>query len=172
MTVTDTAGQSSTSTAQVAVVGNLVGNAGFEQGTSGWNVSGSGANIALARVEGGHTGGWAAKLTNTGTTNSTCALNDSPNWVATTSSGTYTGVLWVRADSGGATLKLRFREWTGSTLVGSATTQATLTTSWQKVTVPYPAASPGSSTLDFNAYVVGASPGTCFYADDASISLS
>lgn len=77
----------------------------------------------------------------------------------------------MRADTAGATLKLRFREYSGSTLVGTQTTLATLTTSWQQVSVAYTTQSPGS-TLDFNAYVSSAAPGTCFYADDASIYLS
>jgi hypothetical protein len=76
----------------------------------------------------------------------------------------------VRADTPGATLKLRFREYSGSTLVGTQTTLATLTTSWAQVTVAYTTQVPGSS-LDFNAYVSSAAPGSCFYADDASIYL-
>jgi PKD repeat protein len=170
VTVKDTAGLSSTATAQVVVKANLVRNPDFETDLTGWNTSGSGSNITLTRTSGGHTGSWAAKLTNTGTTASTCTLNDSPNWVKATSAGTYTGTLWVRADTAGATLKLRFREYNGSTLVGSVTTQAALTTSWQQVTVRYPIASPGSS-LDYNAYVSSAASGTCFYADDASVWL-
>jgi hypothetical protein len=90
--------------------------------------------------------------------------------VTTTSAGTYTGSLWVRADTAGAVLKLRFREYSGTTLLGAPITQVTLTTSWQLVTVSYTIASPGS-TLDFNEYVSSAAPGTCFYADDAGISL-
>jgi hypothetical protein len=106
---------------------------------------------------------------NTGTTNLSCTLNDSPNWVKTTSSGTYTGTLWVRADVPGATLKLRFREYsTSGSLLGTQTTLATLTTTWSQVGVSLPIASPGS-TLDFNAYISSAAPGTCFYADDAAI---
>jgi parallel beta-helix repeat protein len=170
VTVTDTAGQSSTATDQVLVSANLVGNPGFETSLSGWNTSGSGAGITLARVAGGHTGGWAAKLTNTGPSASTCALNDSPDWARPTSAGTYTGTIWVRADTPGATLRLRFREYSGSTLVGTATTLATLTTTWQQVGVTHMTVAPGSS-LDFNAYVSGAAVGTCFYADDASILL-
>jgi parallel beta-helix repeat protein len=170
VTVTDTAGQSSTATDQVLVSANLVGNPGFETSLSGWNTSGSGAGITLARVAGGHTGGWAAKLTNTGPSASTCALNDSPDWARPTSAGTYTGTIWVRADTPGATLRLRFREYSGSTLVGTATTLATLTTTWQQVGVTHTTVAPGSS-LDFNAYVSGAAVGTCFYADDASILL-
>jgi parallel beta-helix repeat protein len=173
VTVTDTGGLSSTASAHVGVTGlnNLVGNPGFESALSGWNTAGSGSNISLARVAGGHSGGWAAMLTNTGTTPSTCTLNDSPDWAKRTSAGTYTGSIWVRADTPGATLKLRFREWSGSTLVGTQTTLATLTTSWAQVTVAYATQAPGSSTLDFNAYVSNAVPGSCFYTDDASIYL-
>ena len=157
-----------TSTASLSV--SFVSNSGFETDLSGWNTSGSGTGVTLTRVAGGHTGGWAAKVTNAGTTNGTCLLNDSPNWVATTSSSTYTGSLWVRADTPGKPLKLRFREYVGSTLVATTTGQVTLTTSWQQVTVVHTVTSPGS-TLDFNAYLASADapPGACFYADDAAI---
>jgi hypothetical protein len=37
--------------------------------------------------------------------------------------------------------------------------------------VQYAAAEPGDSTLDFSAYILGAPPGTCFYADDASVAV-
>ena len=169
VTVTDTGGLSSIATAQVVVSANLVGNPGFETDLSGWNTSGSGTGISLTRVTAGHSGGWAAMLANTGATQSTCTLNDSPDWAKPTTAGAYTGTIWVRADMAGATLKLRFREWNGSTLVGTQTTLATLTTSWQQVSVVYTAQVPGSS-LDLNAYVSSAAPGTCFYADDVAIS--
>ena len=148
---------------------SFVKNPGFETDTSGWNTSGSGVTCSLARVNGGHTGSFSAALTNTSTTTGNCTLNDSPNWVLTTSAGTYTGTIWVRADTAGAVFKLRFREYVGSTLVGTATTQVTLTTSWQKVTVAYAIVSPGSSTLDFNAYVSSLGPSASFNADDLSI---
>ena len=123
----------------------------------------------MTRVAGGHSGGFAAQLTNVTSSAGECNLNDSPNWVLTTVAGTYTGSLWVRADVAGATLKLRFREYQGSTFKGSSTSQVTLGTGWNLVTVSYVPASPGSSTLDFNAYISSAPPGTCFYADDAVI---
>ena len=158
-----------TNTASLTV--SFVRNPGFETDLSGWNTSGSGANITLTRVSGGHTGNWAARLTNTGSTASTYGtLQDSQNWVTTTSAGTYTGTMWVRSDTAGAIFKLKFQEYSGSTLVGSATTQMSLTTSWQQVTVTYTIKSPGS-TLDFQAYVTSPAPGTVFYADDASIVL-
>lgn len=141
-------------------------NTGFEANTAGWNAPGG---IALTQVAGGHTGNGAALLTNAGTTTATCALNDSPNIVRTTTAGTYTATLWVRADSPGATLVLRLREWVGSSAVGDARTYATLSNQWQPVTVQYTVVDPGSSTLDFNAYITKAAPGNCFYADDASI---
>jgi parallel beta-helix repeat protein len=174
VTVTDTGGLSTNASKVVTVGGpngDLVGNSGLEADTSGWNTSGSGTGVTLSRVSGGHTGNWSALLSNGSTGATTCLLNDSPNWVATTAAGSYTGSIWVRADSPGATFTLRFREFSGSTLVGSTSTQITLTTSWQLVSVTYTAVSPGSTNLDFNAYLPSASapPGTCFYADDASI---
>jgi PKD repeat protein len=93
VTVTDTAGQSSTATAEVTVFGNFMKNAGFETDLSGWNTAGSGPGIALSREAGGDSGNWAAKPANTGTTASSCVLNDAPNAIATTANGTYTATL-------------------------------------------------------------------------------
>src|SRR5204862_7255046 len=136
-----------TATATLAV--SYVKNSGFESDPSGWNSSGSGANVTLTRAAGGHSGNWAARLTNTGSTNSSYAtLQDAPNWVTITAAGTYTGTLWARSDTAGAILKLKLQEYSGSTLLGSASAQTTLTTSWQQLTVTYTIKSPGS-TLDF-----------------------
>jgi hypothetical protein len=178
VTVTDSANQASQATASVTVYSaaggaNLVKNPGFETDLSGWNTSGS-TSVTLTRVAGGHSGAFAAKLTNAGSSTTSCTLNDSPNWITTTaaSGGRYTGSLWVRADSVGASLKLRFREYnSGGTLLASPTTTVTLSTAWQQVTVTDVPAAPGASTLDFNAYISSAPSGTCFYADDASITL-
>ena len=175
VTVTDTGGLSSQAsrTVSVAAPTNLVGNPGFEANLAGWNTSGSGSNVTLTQVAGGHSGAFAAKLTNTGTVNSGCTLNDSPAWVPTTSAGTYTATIWVRADSAGRSLILRVREYnkTTSALVNTSTSTVILTTSWQQVTLSYTPASPGSTYLDLNAYTTTANspPGTCFYADDAAI---
>jgi PKD repeat protein len=172
VTVTDTAGRSDTATTQVSAtsaVVNLVGNPGFEASTSGWATSG-GPAIVLTRAEGGHSGAWAAQVTNTGAgASASCTLNDSPNWARTTQTGTYHGSLWVRAPAPGATLKLKFREYQGSTLVGSKDATVTLTTAWQQVQMSYAVVAPGSSTLDFIAYTSNAPPGVCFLADDATV---
>jgi PKD repeat protein len=167
VTVVDTAGESATATATVTVQANLIQNSGFETDLTGWNTSGSGAGVVLARAASGHLGGWSAQVSNTGAL-TTCALNDAPNWIKTTSAGTYVAGLWVRGDAAGAVLRLRLREWSGTTLVGSASAQVTLTTDWKEIFVSYPPAAPGS-TLDLNAFVLNAPSGTCFYADDASM---
>jgi parallel beta-helix repeat protein len=169
VTVTDTAGNAATATTQVTVRQNLATNFGFETNTTGWNTSGGDTGVTLARVAGGHSGGFAAQLANANATTATTLLNDSPNWVTTTSSGAYVGSMWVRADTAGATLTLRFREYNGSTLVGTGTSQVKLTTSWQPITLTYTPVAPGVSTLDLNAYITKAAAGTGFYADDVAI---
>jgi PKD repeat protein len=172
VTVTDTARRAATSTASVVVKGNLVRNPGFEASLSGWNAHPVGAGILLDRLAGGgHTGDAAVRVANTGILPGGCALNDAPDWVRSTSARTYEASVWVRADTAGATLRLRLMEWSGGVLAGSARTAVTLTTEWQRVTVSYTPAAPGASTLDFSAYVLDAPPGTCFDADDAVIEL-
>jgi PKD repeat protein len=168
VTATDAAGLSNTATAQVIAKPNLVGNPGFETALTGWNTSGSVTGTTLTRVAGGHSGSWAAQLTNGATTAGTCALNDAPDWVKPTSAGRYTASLWVKGATAGATLKLRLTEFNGSTNAGSASASATLTTAWQKVSVSYTPVAPGTSSLDLNAFINNAPPGTCFLADDAA----
>jgi len=158
-------------TAQASLQINLIGNDGFETDLTGWNTSGSGANIVLERVAGGHSGGFAARVSNTGATASTYGvLQDSPNWLGTTLAGTYTASIWVRADTAGGVFKLKIQEYSGSTLRGSNVAQVTLTTAWQQVTVTYTVIAPGS-TLDFQSYLTSPPPGVDFYADDASLTL-
>ena len=170
--VTDASGLSSTASAQVTIPpGNLVCNPGFETGVAGWAVGDTG--VTLTQVAGGHSGSYAAAVTNgTATPVASCTLHDAaPHWVATTGAATYQGSMWVRADTAGATLRLRFREYgiVNGTFYGSNTVTLTLSTSWQQVTVAYTANAPGNTYLEFSAYTVNAAPGNCFYADDASI---
>jgi parallel beta-helix repeat protein len=146
----------------------LVGNGGFETNTSGWN--GGSSTISVTREAGGHSGGWSGHVSNVGTAAAQCTLNDAPNWVSTTKAGTYTATVWARAASPGAEVRARFREYSGSTFVGaSAIATMTLTTEWQKLTVIYTPAAPGSSNLDYTAYTSNAPVGSCFHADDVSI---
>jgi parallel beta-helix repeat protein len=168
VTVQDSAGLSSSASAQLTVSTNLVTNAGFETDLSGWSTSGSDANVTLTRVAGGHTGGWAAQLLNAGSKAAKIVLDDSPNWVSTTSAASYVGSMWVRSDTSGATLTLTFREYVGSTLVRTTTKSVTLTASWAPVSLTHATSSPGASTLNFSASIK-TGPRTGFYADDIAI---
>jgi hypothetical protein len=150
---------------------NLVGNPGFDLDTTHWGTNGSGNGVQLIRTTPGRDGtGGAAKLTNTSTRKQKCVLNDVPNWVTTTQAGTYTASIWVRDDTPFGQFKLLLKE-TGGALNGSQTVTRTLTTGWQQVSVSYTVKSPGTSTLDLQAFVPKnfAPTGTCFYADDVSI---
>ncbi|MCD6021894.1 MAG: cell surface protein [Actinomycetia bacterium] len=175
LTVTNGAGSDS-ETAQIVVnqptqPTNLVGNPGFDVDTAGWSTAGSGTQVTLSRLTPGRDGtGGMARLFNGASGKRKCVLNDQPNWVTTTTAGTYTSSIWVRADTAGALIKINIREMNGSTLVRSRVGNFTLTAAWQQITVAHTILSPGS-TLDLQVFLpkAQAPPGTCFYADDASI---
>jgi len=167
--ITDGKGGTASATVSIAVSSatpNLIGNPGFESDTSGWE-AGAAFN-ALSRVAGGHSGGWAAQLSNT-SAGAQCTLDDKPSWVGVTQAGAYTLSIWARSDTPGLTFKLRIREYKSGAQQGSAATSATLTSAWQQVTVVYTPAAPGLSNLDFQAFTVNSPVGVCFQADDASI---
>jgi hypothetical protein len=79
----------------------------------------------------------------------------------------------VRADSGGDPIRLKLFEKSGTTVVRSRTAPGTLTTSWQQVTVVLSSV-PSGRTLDVQVFVPRdfGDPGQCFYADDASLTVS
>lgn len=170
VTATDEAGASAAESSSISVgPRNLIGNPGVEAGKQGWAPLGTG--VTIERVTGGHSGDWALAVTNGGTATTSCAVNDSPNWITTSAAGTYATSVWVRADAGGHVLKMRLREYQGNTTVGSIVANLALTTEWQQLSLAYAAAAPGQSTLDLNAYVTQAPPGVCFYADDFKMTL-
>jgi hypothetical protein len=148
---------------------DLVGNPGFEVDTSGW--AGDASANTLSRVAGGHSGGWAAAISNT-LAGGNCGLNDTPNWVSTTEAGAYTASIWARSDTPGLALNLRLREFVSGVLQGSVSTSLALTSSWQQVTAAYTPVAPGLSTLDFEAFTANSPVGVCFQADDASVTFA
>ena len=145
---------------------DLIGNPGFEVDTSGWK--GDVSTNTLSRVAGGHSGGWAAEVSNT-LAGGNCGLDDKPSWVSVTQAGAYTASIWARSDTPGLTLKLRVREYVSGVQQGSVSTSVALTSSWQQVTAVYTPVAPGLSSLDFEAFTVNSPVGVCFQADDASI---
>ena len=78
---------------------DLIGNPGFEVDTSGWK--GDASTNTLSRVAGGHSGGWAAEVSNT-QAGANCGLDDQPSWVGLTQTGTYTASIWARSDTPGS----------------------------------------------------------------------
>ena len=147
-------------------VTDLVGNPGFEVDTAGWK--GDLTTNTLNRVAGGHSGAWAAQVSNT-LAGGNCGIDDKPSWVTSTQAGPYTVSIWARSDTPGLTLKLRVREFVSGTQKGSVSPSLPLTSSWQQVTAVYTPVSPGLSSLDVEAFTTGSPVGVCFLADDASI---
>ena len=167
VSVTDTAGLTSTTAVQVSagLAGNLVTNSTFETDLSGWAPL---AGCNLTRVAGGHNEGWAADLNNPLGSAQTCTLNDSPNWVARSVAGTYTATAWVNTGAVGGQIKLRIREYNGATLVNTGTTTVNPTGDWQQVTLSYTVVSPGS-TLDLNVYETNQPAGSDLLVDDVTL---
>jgi hypothetical protein len=157
-----------------ASAGEDVQNGTFETGTSGWVATprddGS-APAALTRVAGGHTGSYAARVSNTSATTTTTVLNDAPNTVATTIAGqTYQATAWLRASQANTSLVLRLLEFdSNDVLAGSAQSAYEATdTAWHKITVDLVAARTGAS-IDVNALAWGLAPGRSFLVDDVSV---
>jgi hypothetical protein len=166
--VTDTAGLTSSTAKQVVVgaQGNLVANSTFESSLAGWT---SLVGCDISRAPAGRNEGWAASLLNSSSTVQSCTLNDSPNSVTKTVAGTYAASAWVDSDTPGLQVKLRLREYVGTTLVGTGTATATTTGGWQQVQLSYPVTSTGS-TLDLNVYQVNQPAGTSLLVDDVTAS--
>ena len=175
LTVSNAGGQSTASRTITVSPGNpsppganLVANPGFEQGTAGWDANGA-AGVSLQRVTGGHTGSWAARLTNGSNGAVTLTLNDAPNTVTQSQSGSYTGSVWMRADTAGAKAYLRVREYQGSTKVGEKVVGVVLSTAWQQVTATLTPLDPGTSSIEVATAVYSAAPGTSYLADDVAL---
>lgn len=149
---------------------NLVRNAGFETGTSGWTATPS-TTVKLQRVAGGRSGRYAAKLTNAGRRTTTGVVNDTVNTVASAISGaTYETSLWVRASAPRQSVAMRVMEFQSQrTLVKQSQTSIWLTdTSWHKLTLKHTAAKNGTN-LDLNVLGWQMGAGRSFVIDDVSM---
>jgi hypothetical protein len=160
--------------ARSASAGEEVTNGTFETGTGGWLATpkddGS-APVALSRTSGGHTGSYAARVSNTSATAVTTVLNDSPNSVPSTTAGlTYRATAWLRAGQPNTSLVLRLLEFDSSNaLVSSKQGDYWATdTAWHKLTVDVLAPRTGAS-IDVNALAWDLGPGKSFLVDDVSV---
>jgi hypothetical protein len=161
-------------TSTVSAAEEEISNGTFETGTSGWvatpKADGT-APVPLTRVSGGHTGSYAAQVSNTSAAATTTVLNDSPNSVASTTAGqTYRATAWLRATRANTTLVLRLLEYTsGNALVTSKQSSYWATdTTWHKLTLDLVASRSGDS-IDLNALVWNLGAGQSFLVDDVSM---
>ena len=167
------AGSAALSTTAGAVEEEVT-NGTFEAGTTGWTATPKDdgtAPVALARVAGGHTGSYAARVSNTSTATVTTVLNDAPNSVTSTTAGrTYRATAWLRASQANTSLVLRLLEFSSTNaLVSSKQAYYWATdTVWHKITVDLVAARTGSS-VDVNALAWDLAPGRSFLVDDVSL---
>lgn len=150
-----------------------VSNGTFETGTSGWLATpkddGS-APVALGRVSGGHTGSYAARVSNTSTGTTTTVLNDSPNSVTSTTAGlTYRATAWLRATQPNTSLVLRLLEFdAGNVLTSSEQDYYWATdTLWHQLTVDL--APRAGASIDVNALAWDLGAGQSFLVDDVSL---
>ena len=148
---------------------NLVVNSGFESDLHGWDATGK-PGAELTRVEHGRHSTWSARA-RSAVGAGRVRLDDVPNWVTTTASGTYTATLWVRAHRPGQTVALRLREVQGGDTLGKARVAAPLHDHWQKLTVTLEAHAPGASALDLTAVAHNPGHRTSFRADDAVLTV-
>src|SRR5439155_3967339 len=158
----------------VASVGpgpNLVTNPSFETNTTGWASYTTGTSIQ--RVPGGFDGSYSLEVTGPATGTAKFGVNDSPNWVSSTSAvGTvYRFTAWVRSTTGATgKAQLQVREWVGSTRQGLITPSpsVTLAPGWQMVTVDRVVTTAGS-TLDLQVLDGPIVAGEVFRTDNISI---
>jgi len=170
VTVTDNLGATATATAAVTVSSappNLVGNPGFETDLTGWAKVGS---ASLVRVAGGHSGSFCMEVRSTST--SSYGVNDTPNWVTNVPAiGTqYRFSAWVRSAVHRGTVKLKVKEFVGSTQQGSTVYSpvVTLSATWQLLTADYTSIRAGSQIdLEIAAYPIASSE--IIQVDDVSL---
>ncbi|HEY0168935.1 MAG TPA: hypothetical protein VGB75_17965 [Jatrophihabitans sp.] len=151
-----------------------VSNGTFETSTSGWLATPKDdgtAPVALARVAGGHTGSYSARVSNTSTATATTVLNDAPNSVASTVAGqTYRATAWLRASQANTSLVLRLLQFDAANAL-KATKQSyywATDTLWHQVTVDLAVARSGDS-IDVNALAWDLGAGKSFLVDDVSV---
>ena len=148
---------------------NVFGNSGFERDLCGWDAVLAPDKVALTRVTGGHSGGWAARVERT-KGKGALTLEAVPALVVKKRrQHTYKGSLWVRSSAPGAELRLRLRELYASRYVESEKISTVrLTRSWKKVTVSLKSGG-YARRITFDATIKKARKGTSFVVDDARL---
>lgn len=154
---------------QLAGFGRMcsVGNAGFENGISGWTPISPGT--ILSRSTTAHRGHWSLEVTNAGKSPARAGFTDSPPAVTSTLKGAEQVGLWARALTGSPELTLRVRELSGSTVVGSQHVRMKLDSAFRFVHLTYQIRRPGASRLSVTVSAAGLAPGGAFLVNDITI---
>ena len=151
-----------------AINENLVDNPCFEANTEGWNAY-SGATIQ--RVTDGVAGDFSLEVTGPASI-TTFGVNDSPNWVASTTAARteYLFSAWVKSSTSSGGAWLRVREFKDGIKVDRTTKsrRVTLSPTWQQITVDHFVRATGS-TLDLQVLNDPMTPGEAFQVDGISV---
>lgn len=149
------------SRASAGIAGNLFENGSFETSLSGWQ----GYNATLARVSGGAEGASSARVSLRGSADN-FSIYPSARPVTSSTAGTvYEADASVRTGGVARKVCLRVREFSSSSLVGSAQSCATTSATWRQLP-PVTYTTVGSNhSLDAYVYVAGAVSGDSFDVD-------
>jgi hypothetical protein len=157
-------------TTRIRIGPNLVLNPSFEENLNGWTGH---IGATLARVPGGRSGGYAARLTLPAA--NWAGLSDGPNWGVSAGHGRLAVCgAWVRAATNQGEVRMQVREYQGGLLLATSTSvdgpfyPATLTPEWHRVMVAHTCVGSGASDLDLTIDSPGVI-GTTFDVDDVSI---
>lgn len=147
-----------------AAAGEFVANGGFEGTLGGWQP----ANARLSLVEPGATGTSAALVERR--SSSSYGVYTSPAPVRSTTAGIeYRAAASIRANRTGRRLCLAIREWSGSSLAGSAQVCVTSDGGWQRIASLSYRAKASGRLLDLYAYQSSAGSGDAFRLDDVTL---
>ncbi len=150
--------------------GNLIANPSFEVNTVGW-AGFQGSLTREAGVTGAPNGSAIVRVNRSSGTYFTIDAGDN---VTSTAAATYVATAWVKAASSssvGKTIQLRLRERTpaGATIADASSPVATLTNSWQQITVQR--TTTAGNRLGVRLSHTSAVSGDAFHADALSLVL-
>jgi hypothetical protein len=143
--------------------GNLLADAGFESGVSGWSAVGK---AGLERVEEGRSGGWGLRMTR-GSSSRPGALHDE---VASLKAGKrYEASVWVMASRPGVEVEVNLFELRGGRRFAVDTIGAVVTAGqWQRLDVSHDTHRPGA-TLAVELLAPTLASGTNLLVDDLAV---
>jgi fibronectin type 3 domain-containing protein len=156
-----------------------IGNQSIESGITGWSGLYNTTSKSSQGI-GGYDGSYSLRSTNSGSVNGSNGFVDKPTWLdgsvgkATVAGTTYTGSVWVKADTPGQKLTLFLRELNSA---GAAmnkvpynigVTVTATDTNWFNITETYPAQASGDN-IKFYVYDSNVAAGQGFNADMMSL---